>query len=397
MTALTTGVQRNSNLDLRYYKQTDYGEVPSTPAMQSLRTTKIGFKTRKKTVTSKVIGTRQVEGIYKVGEEVEGSVSGELAWGEWEWAFEGLMGSTFAAGTVTVTATDISFADADNSINSVGAGFGSILAGMWLLISGTSAHNGLWYVLSKTSASKLILSRGTSAAGAPIAVSDEAAGASMTVKARQLRQGNLLNSYTFERKNSDNATFDVWNGFVVGNVKLTIKGDDLVTIDVTGMGKVADQNNGATISGSVTAPVTTAPFNSTNNLMEIAEADTVLSNELVSLDLAIDTKGRNRTSLGNSTPTGATQGTLVANGNTEFYFLNNTRRQVMQDHTEESFFFILKDPGAARYFIVTITRLYFQDLTNTSEDADGDTLEKYSFETAKDATYGQTITIDALS
>lgn len=397
MTALTTQVQRNSNFDFRVYKQAAHGETPATPTMQSLNVLKQGFKIKKKTKARGVIGTRQVKDILKVGEEFEGSLSMELAYGECEFALEGLMGNTFAAGTVTLTATDISFAIGDSSINSVASGFTSFLAGMWLLISGTAAHNGLWYIATKTSNAKMILSRGVTSAGVTMTVTTEAAGASMTVKARQLRQGNLLNSYTFERKNSDNGTFDVWNSFVFGTAKLSLKGDDIVMLDCTGVGKVGDQNNSATIAGSVTAAVATAPFVSTSNLMRLGEASAILSNELVSLDLDVDAKARNRTSLGNSTPTGATQGTIVAKGSMEFYFLDNTRRQLMQDHTEEVFYFILKQATAAQYLIVTVTRLYMQDLNNTNDDADSDTLEKYSFETASDAVYSQTITFDALA
>lgn len=390
-----TGAQRNSNLDLRYYKQTDYGEAPSSPTLQSLRVLKEGFKIKKKTVKSKVIGTRQTENIFKVGEEFEGSLSGELAFAEWDWALEGLMGSTFT--TVTVTATDISFTAADSSINSVGSGFGSLVAGQWLLISGTASHNGLWYVASKTSAAKLILSNGVSSAGVTLTVVNESAGASMTVKGKVLRQGSTLNSYTFERKNTDNATFDVWNSFVVSSVKLDLKADDLVMIDVSGVGKVGDQNNSATIAGSVTAPVTTAPFNTTNNLMRIKEGSTVLSDQLVSLALNVNANATNRTSLGNATPTGAKQGVIEVSGDIQFYFLDNTRRQLMQDHTEETIYFILKNATSGQYLICTMTRLYMQDLSNNAEDADSDTLEKYSFETAKDGTYSQSIQFDSLS
>jgi hypothetical protein len=389
--------QRNSNLDLRYYEQGDYGEAPSSPTMQSLRVTKEMFKPIKKTVVSKVLGTRHQENILKVGEEAQGGFSGEFAWGEFDPFFEGLLGNDFTAETVTHNGTTIviTFEAADSSINS-SADFANILAGSWIWVTGTTNHNGLWYVSSKSSSSKLILSNGVTAAGVTMTVQDESP-AACVVKMNHLRPGDLLKSYTFERKNTDNNTWDVWNAFVVDNVKLSLKADDLVMIEVSGIGKVFDGNNVATISGSVTAASTNKPINSTNNVMRIKEGSTVLSDELVSTDIDIKVGARNRTSLGNATPTGAAQGKIRVTGSKEFYFLNNTRRQAMQDHTAYTTYFILKDPTSSKFFILTITNLYYQDLDNSAQDEEGDTLEKYTFDSSKDGTYSQTVTIDSLS
>jgi hypothetical protein len=219
----------------------------------------------------------------------------------------------------------------------------------------------------------------------------------MTVKANQLRQGDTLKSYTFERVNGDNDTFDVWNGWVVGQCKIDMRADDLVQIEFSGPGKVADLNNGATIAGSVAAASTNAAINTTNNLMRVYDGTTVLTDELVSASITIDNTAANRTSLGNATPTGAKQNTLRVTGTEEFYFLTNARRQAMQDHTAKAQYFIFKDPSASKFLILTITNLYYTDLSNMAEDADGDTLEKYSIDATKDGTYSQTITIDSLS
>lgn len=387
-------VQRADNLSLSYYKQTNFGEAPSSPAMQVLRIVNESLKSNKKTVTSKVLGTRQVKEIYKIGENMGGGIKGELAFAEWNWALEGVLGGAFSA--VTVTATDISFVASDSSINSAGAGFGSLIAGQWLLISGTSAHDGLWRVASKSSASKLILADGVSSAGATLTVADESAGASMTVKGKVLRQGTTLNSYTLERINSDAGTFDVWNGFTFDEVKLSIKESDLVAIECSGMGKVGDFNNTATIAGSTTAQSANDAYNGTNNVMRLKEGSTVLSDELVSLDLSIKSNLRERLALGNTTPTGMAQGDVEVTGTLEFYHEDNTRRQLFQDHTDTTFFVILKD-ASSQYFIITMRKFYYQDLNNNAEAKNSDVLEKYSIQASEDGTYSQTIQIDSLS
>lgn len=385
--------QRADNVDLSYYKQAVFGESPSAPTMQTLRIVSETFKGNKKTVESRVLGGRQIEKIYKIGEDISGSIKGELAHAEWEWAFEGVLGGTFSS--VTVTATDISFIAADSSINSAGSGFGSFVAGQWLLISGTANHNGLWYIQTKSSNAKLILSDGVSAAGVTLTVTDESAGASMTVKGKHLRQGTTLNSYTFERRNKDNATFDVWNGYTLDELKLTLKGDQLVEIEVTGQGKVADLDNVATIAGSLTAQSTNDAYNSTNNLMRLKEGSTVLSDELVEYYVTIKSNLRQRLSLGNTTPTGMAQGDVEAMGDMQFYFSDNTRRAVWKNHDETTFYLILNTAG--KFTILTIKRNYYQDLTANAEAKNQDVLEKYSFKAAKDATYGQTICVDSLS
>jgi hypothetical protein len=130
---------------------------------------------------------------------------------------------------------------------------------------------------------------------------------------------------------------------------------------------------------------------------DILIADAVLTDELVSASLTIKANAANRTSLGNATPTGAKQGKLTVTGTEEFYFITNARRQAMQDHTAKSQYFILKDPASSKFLILTITNLYYMDLTNSAEDTESDTLERYSIDASKDSTYLQTITIDSLS
>ncbi len=386
--------QRNDNLDVRFYKQTAYGEDPASTALQSLRLKKFVPKPNKITVESGVMGQRQVEDIFKVGEDFSLSLLGELAHAEWEWAFEAVLASTFV--TFTLTATDISFAASDSSINSVANGFSSsIVAGQWIKVVNSPLNSGYWYVSSKTSTGKLILSNGLTTAGATIAVQDEAASASVTVSAKHLRQGTTLNSYTFERKNTDNSTYDVWNSFVADSVKVTFKGEAIIEIEIQGIGKVADLNNSASFGSSVTAASSNAPFNATNNFLRIKEGSTVITDEMIAASVMVKCNASHRRSLGNSTPTGALQKTVEVSGDLEFYFKDNARRQIFQDHTSGTLFYIVKN--SAGVFILTLPKLYYQDLNNGAEGKDQDTLEKYQIRGAKNQTYLQTITVDVLS
>lgn len=388
------GTQRSERTKYRIYKVAAFGETPSSPAMTEKRIVSDTLKQNKKTVESNALdSSRQVRDIYKVGEDAAGALTGELCYGEWDFAFEGLMGSAFVPITLAAASEDVSAATSDSSINSAAALFDNIVAGQFLTLSATiyTGYNGLWYVVSKTD-SKLVLSRG------PTTISADKTGAEMgvvTLKQNYLRAGTTLNAYTLEREFLDAAIFDTFNSLVVDSISISVKGQELIPITVNFMGKQADQDNSATIAGSVVAESTAVPFNSTNNVFKLIENAAVLSTEMVSFDLTLKANARARLAIGNTTPTEFSQDTIEAEGKADFYFTAGTRRAKVQNHTSTIFVVALKD-AAGNYLVFTLQKLYLNDLNSGVSGKKSDVLEQYGFKASKDGTYLQTVCIDSL-
>ena len=385
--------QRSERTKYRRYKVTTYGETPASPAMTEFRIVSDSLKQNKKTVESNALdASRQVRDIYKVGEDAGGSLTGELCYLEWDWAFEGLLGASFVP--VTLTASDISAATADNSVNSAALAFGSFVAGQFLTLSAVTftGYNGLWYVVSQTTG-KLVLSRG------PVTITTNKTNVEMgavTLKQNYCRAGNTLNAYTIEREFSDAGVFDVYNSMVVESINISVKGQELVPITVNLMGKSSDEDNTATVAGSVVAESSAVPFNSTNNVFKLIEAATVLSNELVTLDLSLKSNARARTALGVTTPIGFAQDTVEAEGKADFYFNDNARRTKVQNHTSTIIVIAFKD-AAGNYLVITMQKIYLLDLNSGVGGKKADVLEQYGFKATKDGTYLQTVCVDSLA
>lgn len=389
--------QRSERTKYSFYEVTAFGEaVPGAQAFKLLRVVSDTLKQNKKTVESNALdASRQVKDIYKVAEDAAGAITAELAHGEFDWAFEGVLGGDFVPISLVGSASDISATSSDSSLNSAAGAFDNIVAGQFCLVKATvyTGYNGLWFVVSKTGDTKIVLSRG------PTTISADKSGAEMgtvTIKQNYLRAGNTLKAYTLEKTYSDAAVFDLFNSLVVDSISLSLKGEELVPLTINFMGKSADQDNTATAAGSEVAEETTIPFNSTNNVFKLIEGSTVLSDELVSFDLTIKANSRARTAVSNTTPTGFAQDTVEADGKADFYFEDNARRTKVQNHTATGFVVALAD-AAGNYLVFQLERVHLLDLNSGVSGKKSDVLEQYSYKASKGQTYLQTVAIDSIT
>lgn len=392
------GTQRSERTKYSFYEVTTFGEaVPGAQNFKLLRVVSDTLKQNKKTVESNALdASRQVKDIYKVAEDAAGSLTAELAFGEFDWCLEGLMGGDFVPVSLVGSASDISAATADSSLNSAAGAFDNIKPGHFCLVKATvyTGYNGLWFVVSKTGDTKIVLSRG------PVSLSADKTGAEMgtvTIKQNYLEAGTTLKAYTLEKTYSDAAVFDLFNSLVVDSITFGVKGEELVPLTVNFMGKSADQDNTATaVTGSETAEETTIPFNSTNNVYKLIEGSTVLSDELVSLDLTLKANTRARLAVGNTTPIGFAQDTIEADGKSDFYFEDNARRTKVQNHTATTIIVALAD-AAGNYLVFTLERVHLLDLNSGVGGKKSDVLEQYGFKASKGTTYLQTVAIDSIA
>jgi hypothetical protein len=217
-----------SNADqvaFRYQEEVTYGTLAGGNGV-ALRLTSESIVPDQPTVRSQEINsTRETTSIQQVGNDPSGSVGGELPYGAFDDFLDWLLYSTgWQAPASAVTATDISAAAADNSINSAGSGFSTGWAGRWLKISGftgTTGNNGIVYCVSATTA-KLVVSG--------ITLVNDSAGESVTVKASSyVTNGTTQTSFSFEKAFGDLSNeFHVVTGCVLESATLNLALRNLV-------------------------------------------------------------------------------------------------------------------------------------------------------------------------
>tara|TARA_Y100000310_G_scaffold255696_1_gene263230 strand:- start:8636 stop:10039 length:1404 start_codon:yes stop_codon:yes gene_type:complete len=250
-----------------------------------------------------------------------------------------------------ITATTISAAASDKSLNDSGSGFSaSIPKGSWIYVSGftgDTSNNG-WKQVSKTTAptvAKIIVEQ---------TLVNDGVGESVTITSSQIRNGSDLTSFSLQMANLDIAsTFRLITGARITDLGLNITSQSIITGNVGFSGKRMTRPT----SGSGAGSVTTAA--DVDVMSEVTAFDgfwiggsEISAYSMVSASLNIATTARPQTGLGNLQKVGMNLGPLDVTGSVEFY-LESANWATLQDYllgfTSFEFAFALSD-GTNRYF-----------------------------------------------
>ncbi len=220
------------------------------------------------TASQEIRSDRQVSEILRTSISALGDVAFELSYGTYDPIFKSaLYSAAFSSAVVVGPAATISFDPADNSVNDSGSGFGSIVVGQWVRMSGANkaANNGVGKVLTQA-AGKLTLSG--------ITLVTEAAGASVTVKmGEQIVNGTTETSFTFEKEFTDLAqVFANFLGQIPGSLELRVASGAIITgsFSLLGQKELSPSPRGSSAS-TLTAASTTGVSNAIDNISAILE------------------------------------------------------------------------------------------------------------------------------
>lgn len=222
-----------------------------------------------------------------------------------------------------ITATTISF-DSGGTIDDSASGFGSVVAGTWIRVSGSAANSGLWRVDSATAAS-LTVSGGT--------VTTETAGPSVTLAGQHLINGTTLISASIERNRTDFSSggFQIYRGVAVNSMAIAWDPESLFTVNLqlNHAGPSA-----ATDTTSMPAAAAAASFvdgiDSTNNLANF-RVDGVVKAQIRGFDLTYSNNLTPVNVSANAAPLFQALGTRALTGNVRMVMLENDTYQDLVD------------------------------------------------------------------
>jgi hypothetical protein len=219
----------SNRVQIAMVAESSYGVQKTGSNLQILRHTGESFKQDQQTTQSNEIrADRQISGIKRTNLNAGGGFNFEFSYDAYDaLLLAALMHSPTA---VTVTAATISASATDNSFNDSGNGFGSLVAGQIIQVTGFTgdvANNGFFRIASVPSAGKIIVTGGT--------LVNDTAGESVTIKMGDWSTAITVSGTGISASASDNSFNDTGNGF--GNLAV---GQWIKVSGFTGAGATAN-------------------------------------------------------------------------------------------------------------------------------------------------------------
>lgn len=296
-----------------------------------------------------------------------------------------------------LTATTLSFADSDNSVNDSGNGFvdAGFVAGQWFTASGTTSNNLLFKIVSVT-AGKMVLSHAT--------VTTESSGASMTLTTeRQVTNGTRLPTHSFERRyNEAVADADKYVRFVgqsLNTMSLNVTPGSVVSGEFGCSGSDEVDGGGATFGSSDVAATTTKVYNAAGNVSAVYENGAVFKVTNFTLEINNNVEALTEVSDEGAACNAAGRFTL---GGTVTIFYRDTAGKAFYDKylssSPETSFALVFEDAAGNKDVLDIPRAILNDGARGAQGTNTRIQGVFSFGAAKDATEGVTarwVSIDA--
>lgn len=377
----------------KYVEEVTFGVTPTSPALTKINVVSSSIDGNISTTVSNQINPNRSETDLV---RTEGSTGGDIGI-EWQHAayndfIEGALGGDFST-AVSYTATDISAAATDNSINSAGAGFSTsnILPGHWIKISGftgTAANNGIAKVVSVTT-SKIVISG--------ITLVNDTAGESVTIKSKSVRNGTTKKSYTIEKEFADlSNVFVSHKGMVVNGMNINAAVGSIVSGSFSFTGTTTAYAATTVGTGAEIAAVSNQSFDPTDSIGTVWIDGAASSACIRSLNLTTTNNNRNTQCLGSLYATNINMGTLGVTGTAELYFSDYTLLNKFINGTSISLSYSFSDVDG-NYLVIDLPNVKFNTGTLSGISKNSDVMTSLSFTALYDTTAGYAIQVSSLA
>jgi len=374
---------------VRFVKETVFGTTPTTPTLQDLRYTAEALNYNLSNIVSEEVrGDRQRSDLIQVQSDASGDITAELSYDSYDDFVQSAFASAWGTAVGVTAQVTIDAANADNSFNDSGSGFGNIVIGQWVKTSGFTdpANNGFFKVVTATSA-KITVAGGT--------LVTEAAGASVTVSGEMLRNGTTLSSYTIQKHFQDATTpvFINFTGARIGSMGLSFSTGEIVetTFGVMALGAASSTTQIA--GASINPATTTGVLNAVGNVSTIWLDNAVSSSFFNSLTATIANNLRAQDAVGSLPHVGIALGSLDVTGDISLYFEDDTMYSKFIAATAFALSFLLEDVAGNAY-LFTLPRVKFETGEVVSSGLDTDVLLDTTWRGILDPTTSCTVQVD---
>jgi len=374
-----------NRIRMSYIAEDTYGETKTGSNLQTLRLTGESVKMDTDTTSSNELRSdRQTSDIIRNNISASGSIEWEMSYGAYDDLIAAWLMSSGWSSPVSVTATTIAAVNATNSITDSGDGFGTLVAGQWIKVSGfdTAANNG-YFKIETAAAGEITVSGGT--------LTDESAGESVTIQmGGQVTQGTTSTSFNIERAYTDIAGEFVLNtGMMVSSGSMNISPDQIITGSFDFLGRQA-----ASMAASAGTGYTAAPTNSVMNAIDnvnvlLSDGSSFSAREF---SLSLNNNLRTRLQIGHLGAISIGTGTVDVTGSLTAYFQSSADMDKYRNFTTTSIAIALEDVSGNGY-VIELPSVKFTDGTDNASGKNTDIMATLNWSAFMDATEGITIRI----
>lgn len=318
------------------------------------------------------------------------SISTQLSYNNTDLFFEGALFSDWST-AVSVSATDISAASADNSYNSSSTDFTAqnLVVGQWIKVGGfvTSANNGLVKIVS-IATTKIVVSG--------LTLVNESAGATVTMKGSYIRNGTTKKSYSVQGELSDVTEFQYVKGATVKSLALALSSGSIIECNFEFMGLSAGMTNTSIGTGANTAAPSNIVFNCVGNVADILENGSAMAAPVQALNLTVDNELRSQKAIGTLGNYGIGTGRCAVSGNMNVYFINSDLYDKILANTATSLHWTITD-AAGNIYVFDLPNIVLSGGDPTIEGISSDVMQSIDFKALRHSTLGCTIQICKIS
>lgn len=328
--------------------ETNYGVTPATPALKTIRHTSASPALSKQTFASEELRADRQQYDFRHGvKQTGGDIMGELSYAAYDDFLEAVLCGTWAAKAAPYTASTISAAAADNSINDSANGLPVLMPGDKVTIAGftgagTTANQTSLTVVSST-LGKMVLAVDT---GHPAFVND-AAGEAVTVTTltQRLKCGTTRRSFSLLRYFADAGAgqkgYHIFTGQELNKLTLTATPNPPVKLSFGLLGKTQGAPSDTAPAGS-TYPA--APTGAVMDLMSGIVRENGAASAIVSeFTLTLENGLEPRPVLGSDSTIKPSIGRCSVTGQITAYFEDSGLLEKFLNETESSFDVLAKD------------------------------------------------------
>lgn len=343
--------------------------VTPAAAMTTINTTSAKLTPNITTATSTTIRSdRMTSDLVQTAATSAFDVGFELRYSEYLPLLESAVGGTTST-LFTLTATDISFAAADNSINSVAAAFSTanILPGHWLKVEGAAQGTRIGKVVSVTTA-KIIFSH--------VTLTNEAAGATVTVAGKSLRNGTTKKTFSVENQYTDlTNVFESSVGQIVNTCVINAASGSIVTGTFGFMGRAITYGAATIGTGAPSAVSTEGIMSAVANVSTLYLDGVALTGTYVkSANLSLTNNVRALDAIGNLYPVDNNMGSIGATLATQLYFADATYLNKFVNATVITVAYMFTD-AAGNVLVVDLPRCKISTGSNSGSALNADVLQ----------------------
>lgn len=379
-------------VSLKYIAETTPGTTPAG-GLTALRYKTADFNANiNTTVSQEIRSDRATTDLVRTSASSEGSVAFELSAVEYEPFIQSALGGTFTT-AVSLSSTSIAASATANTLSGAGMVTTNLTAGDFIRVGGfsNSANNGIFQIASVGTTTVTLSS-------AYATLVTEAAGPTVTVKGKRVRNGTTKKTFTIERNFTDLANEYMYHkGMMVSTMALNTASEAIIegTFALQGRSTTIDTSSVAGTAASTTA-TSNSIMSAVANVGTIYENDTAITDVYFkSINLTTNNNLRNLTAIGNLYPVDINMGSFGAEFAMEAYFANSTLLSKYLAGTATALTYILTD-DSGNSFVINAPNVKYSAGSLTGIALNSDVMVSLTGTALYDSTYGYMLQISYL-